>query len=519
MVSMRAGKRFPFSKLAMLFFFAGCGAAAGNDSSPSGSIQEVIDQEMVQAIIDEGTHRSHVQQDLRYLTDVIGPRLTGSPAMEKASQWTVSKMREYGLNEVHLEEWPFGRGWEQLFYAGHMTSPFLKPLHGKSLAWSGSTNGSQSGEAIFLDPLNLEALSDAGDQVRGKWILVHRAEEDRFYVIKRTPPSWSDEQVLEREVEVAMTAAERQQEGERHERDFAIRSRLAELGANGIVQRSIFHNGVLGPTESILGEIIPPEVLKAGGISALPNLVLSDLDYSLVYRNVVAGVKTVLEFDIRNRYIEDHPVSHNTIGEIPGTDLRDEFVMIGAHLDSWVAGTGATDDAAGSIVALEAMRILSAVNARPRRTIRIGLWGGEEPERPYSMGLYGSSAFVKDHAEELQRTSVYFNLDQGAGRIRGIWEQDHPAAAGIIEQIMRPFESLGVVGMKPGFFVGSDEKSFAAMGVPAFPFVHDHPVQVYHTDADTYDFIEIEDLKQAAIIVAATAYHLAVRDELLPRKP
>lgn len=517
MVTMVATRSIPVFHRTVLGLIALCGAAIGDISGQEVSNQEGVDLDMVQAIIDEGMHRSRIEEDLRYLTDVIGHRLTGSPAMAKASEWAANKMREYGLDDVHLEEWLFGRGWEEKYYAGHMIAPFIKPLHGKSLAWSGSTNGSQSGEAVFLDPLTLETLSQAEAKVRGKWILIDRAEADRFYVTPKNPPSWSEKQVLSREVEVAITPEELHEEGERHERQFDIRLRLAELGALGILHRSIFRDGVLGPTESILGEVIPPEVLKVGGISALPNVLLSDSDYALIYRNVAAGVRVVLEFNIQNRYIEDQPISHNTIGEIRGSDLRDEFVFVGAHLDSWIGGAGVSDDASGSIVALEAMRILSAVKAQPRRTIRIGLWSGEEPELPYRGGLLGSAAYTKDHAQELERTSVYFNLDQGTGRIRGVWEQDNMAAATIIDQAMRPLRHLGVVGIKPGFFVGSDDRNFAAAGVPAFPFVHDKPVQVYHTDADTYDAVQLEGLKQSAIVVAVSAYHLAMRDDRLPR--
>ena len=480
MIVRLATKTIPAFHPSVFCLFAFWGPALGDAPGHEEPNRGVVDPDMVQAIIDEGMHRSRIEEDIRYLTDIIGPRLTGSPAMIRASEWTASKMREYGLDDVRLEGWLFGRGWEASYYAGHMTTPFVKPLHGISLAWSGSTHGAQAGEAVLFDRLTPERLS--------------------------------------REVEIPITPEELRKEGERHERLFQIRRRLAELGALGILHRSVFRSGVLGPTEAILGEVIPPEVLEVGGESALPNVLLSDSDYALIYRNVVAGVEVVLEFDIQNRYIEDQPISHNTIGDIRGSDLRDEFVIIGAHLDSWIGGSGVSDNATGSIVALEAMRILSAVQAQPRRTIRIGLWSGEEPERPYHGGLLESAAYTQDHAQELEKTSVYFNLDQGTGRIRGIWEQNNIAAANIIDQAMRPLRHLGIVGIKPGFFVGSDDRNFAAAGVPAFPFVHDDPVLVYHTDADTHEAIQLADLKQSAIVVAVTAYQLAMRDERLPRQ-
>jgi hypothetical protein len=365
--------------------------------------------------------------------------------------------------------------------------------------------------------VTLDDLPLTGSDLQGKWILLDSAGSDRRYYTPDVPARWTEQQVLTREVEVGRTPEEQQKEAERYRGQFDIRRRLAKLDVLGVLHRSKFRGGVLGWTESVIGEEIPPEVLQLGGLDPLPNVILSDPDYALIYRNVMAGVEVILEFDLRSHFIEDDPLSRNTIGEIRGTDLADEIVLIGAHLDSWQGGTGAVDNGAGSIVALEAMRILVSVNAQPRRTIRIGLWSGEEPERLDHTGLFGSVAYAEAHANELGRTSVYLNLDDGTGRIRGIWEQNNSAAAKIIEEIMRPLQDLGVVGLKPGFFVGSDDLTFAAAGVPSFPFVHDQPFMGYHSEADNFDEVEIEDLKQAATVVAVTAYHLAMRNGRLPR--
>jgi hypothetical protein len=371
---------------------------------------------------------------------------------------------------------------------------------------------------VFLETYAIDGVDRIADRVGGAWVLLDSAEADRRFYEMDGPARWTDEQVLQRYVEERRTPSQMRQEGEAHRREFDVQLRLGELGALGIVRRSAYRRGALGWVESILGEEIPPEVVELDGVDPLPQVILADPDYALVYRNLEAGVPVTLEFDLETRFVEDDPREHNAIGDIPGADLTDEVVIVGAHLDSWHGGTGALDNGAGAIVALEAMRILAAIDARPRRTIRIGLWSGEEPERLDHSGLFGSVAYVTAHASELGRTSAYLNLDQGTGRIRGIWEQGNTTAASVIAEIIEPLSDLGVVGLKPGFFVGSDDRSFADAGVPAFSFVHDKiDRSVYHTEFDTFDAIVIDDLKQAAVVVAATAYHLATRPEKLPR--
>ena len=271
----------------------------------------------------------------------------------------------------------------------------------------------------------------------------------------------------------------------------------------------------------VVGSLITP-----GEPEVLPNIRLSDEDYSLIYRDTEHGVPVILEFNIQNRFLEDDLMAYNAVGEIPGTDKRDEVVMLGAHLDSWHMGTGATDDGAGALVMLEAMRILKAINARPRRTIRIALWSGEEPDSvqvsgsvPEYRDVMGSSAYVLAHKQELDKISAYFNLDSGTGRIRGIASEMYPYANPIFEQILRPFRDLGVVAFRDEYSVCDDRCSFDRVGVPGFEFIQD-PIDddTYHTNIDTYDALLLDDLKQAAVVVASTVYRLAMRDEMLPRK-
>jgi Zn-dependent M28 family amino/carboxypeptidase len=238
--------------------------------------------------------------------------------------------------------------------------------------------------------------------------------------------------------------------------------------------------------------------------------------YNQIFRNVSAGVPVRLEIDVQNRFYDGDLQAYNTLGDIPGTDKANEYVMLGAHLDSWHMGNGATDNGAGSVVMMEAMRILRALELEPRRTIRIGLWSGEE------QGLMGSRAWVANHPELHGKISAYVNVDNGTGRIRGIWDQMNEAAIPVFEQILWPFRDLGVVAVRHGNTGGTDHLSFDAQGIPGFNFIQDpieYGVRTHHTYIDTFDHLVLDDLKQAAIVVAATVYHLAMRDEMMPRKP
>jgi carboxypeptidase Q len=246
----------------------------------------------------------------------------------------------------------------------------------------------------------------------------------------------------------------------------------------------------------------------------LPELVLPQEEYNQLYRNAERDSAAV-ELNVQNRFITDDTKGYNTLGDLRGSDKAGEYVMIGAHLDSWHYASGATDNGAGSIVMMEAMRILKALGLTPRRTIRIGLWSGEEE------GLYGSRGWVAKHPELQAKISAYLNVDNGTGRIRGIWNQSNERAVSVFEEILWPFRDLGVVAVRHGDTGGTDHLSFDAVGVPGFNFIQD-PLEygfwTHHTDLDTYDHLVLDDLRQAAVVVAATAYQLAMRDEMMPRK-
>lgn len=518
------------SSLLLLVVFSNARTQAPTNPQ-SKTILEKVDAPSIQKIREEGLNRSHIPEDARYLTDVIGPRLTGSPAMKHADDWVTQKMREYGLENVHLEPWKFGRGWEEVSYFGRMTEPFVRPLNGRSLAWTGSTKGLRRGLAVIVKAKSVEELSKYEGKLKGAWVLLDDPAEPGKPSFEPHAVRYSVEQLL------APPDPSRQQKPdwmsweqgipqriEEFRRLIALESHLQSSGVLGILRRSAPYKGYrltsLGVIRgsSILGDMVGSAVTP-GEPQVLPNIRLSDEDYSLIYRDTQHGVPVILEFKVQNRFLDKDLMAYNAVGEIPGTDKRDEVVMLGAHLDSWGMGTGATDDGAGSIVMLEVMRILKAINAGPRRTIRIGLWSGEEEELP-ERELLGSSAYVVAHGYELDKISAYFNLDSGTGRIRGISSQMNPYAIPIFEQILRPFRDLGVVAFRDEYSCCGDNASFERAGVPGFEFIQD-PIDddTFHSNIDTYDALLMDDLEQAAVVVASTVYHIAMRDEMFPRRP
>jgi Iap family predicted aminopeptidase len=285
-------------------------------------------------------------------------------------------------------------------------------------------------------------------------------------------------------------------------------SQLAEVeGALAILRISSREDGVIRGGSAGSRE--------AGAREGLAQVALSREQYNQIYRNVEAGVPVELEVMVENRFLEDDLQQYNTLAEIPGTDKSDEYVMIGAHLDSWHMGGGATDNGAGSVIMMEAMRILKTLDVQPRRTIRIALWSGEE------QGLLGSRAWVANHPELHGQISAYLNVDNGTGKLRGIWDQSNAKAIPVFEQILWPFRDLGVVAVRHGDTGGTDHLAFDDAGVPGFNFIQDpieYGINTHHTELDTFDHLVIDDLKQAAVVVASTAYHLAMREEMMPRK-
>jgi carboxypeptidase Q len=485
--------------------------------------QERVDLAVVERIRDEGINRSQVEDLAQHLTDVIGPRLTGSPAMKRANDWTAQKFREWGLQNVVVEPWgQFGRGWERVSYSGRMTQPFVQPLHAQPLAWTGSTRGTQEGPVVAIQAVTPDELRQQyRGRLRGAWVLPSEAvpHQPEFTHPPRridaddllTPPAPpAPRQAPAQAAQQQRAAAQQQRAAAQAGPSMAmvLDSMMRAEGALGTLRSSPWAYGMLrgGGGGS----------RDAGAPEGLPVLMVSLEQYGTLWRNAVRGVPTRVEINVQNRFFTNDLQAYNTLADLPGSDLAHEYVMIGGHLDSWHMGTGATDNAAGSVVMMEAIRILKALGVQPRRTIRVALWSGEE------QGLLGSRFWVQNNRDLHPRISAYLNVDNGTGRLRGIWNQSNVAATPIFEQLLWPFRDIGIVAVRHGNTGSTDHMAFDGAGIPGFNFIQD-PIEYFnrthHSSADTFERLVIGDLRQAAMVVASTAYHLAMRDELVPRKP
>ncbi len=478
--------------------------------------QEAVDLSVIEQIREEGLERSQMDPMAQHLTDVIGPRLTNSPGIRHAREWIAEKFTEWGLQNINAEAWgEFGQGWSREHYSGQILTPYVQPLHAQAAAWTGSTNGPVTGQVMIVKADSVSDLEQYRGQLANAFILLDEPRD--------IDPEW--EQWDRRfTVEELLTPVEPSQGGgdftpARRAQFMEMRRRMREMqaarteflmgeGVAGLLSRSSRNYGILRSTSNQAGR--DPENLVP-----LPQLILSAEQYGQIYRNVERGVPVELEVDVRNQFHPDDLNGYNLLADIPGSDKSDEYVMIGAHLDSWYLGSGAVDNAAGSLVMMEAMRILKALDMQPRRTIRIGLWSGEE------QGLLGSRAWVENHADLNNKISAYLNFDNGTGKIRGVYTQMNDGVIPVFEQIFWPFRDLGVVSVWHRNTGGTDHLAFDGAGIPGFQFIQD-PIEYsqrnHHTYLDTYDHMLIEDLMQAAVVVAATAYNLAMREEMLPRK-
>jgi hypothetical protein len=506
-------------RLAALLLFAALPLAA-QQAPPV--VQEHVDLAVMQRIREEGLTRSHVDSLAEYLTDVIGPRLTGSSGMRHANEWTAQMFRQWGLANVRIEPWDssFGRGWERVSYSGRILEPFLEPLSAQPLAWSGSTRGTVTCPVVLLEVEDTLQLAQYAGRLKGACVLrgaprdippefrpiVRRFSADSL-LVPPAPP---------RAPQGPLANLTPEQRAERFRQMRAVATRINAW------LRSQQPAVILEPSSWTYGMLLVqggPEAAPArdsASYEPLPALLVQHEEYGTMYRNVKAGRSVRLEVSVQNRFLNEDRNAYNTLAEIPGGDKASEVVMVGAHLDSWHGGTGATDNGAGTVVMMEAVRILKALNLPLRRTVRIGLWSGEEE------GLLGSRAYVRKHAAELGQISAYLNVDNGTGKLRGIWDQMDSAAIPIFQQILAPFQDLGVVVVRHGNTGGTDHLSFVAAGVPGFNFIQDpieYGIRTHHSNVDTYERLEIGDLQQAATVVAWTVYELANRDDMMPKGP
>jgi carboxypeptidase Q len=516
--------------------------------------QAAISQEAAIAKIkDEGMNRSQAMKTMRYLTDVIGARLTNSPAQRRANQWTKEQFEKWGLKNVVVDPWgEFGRGWELKRYSATVATPTENIVfRSYPKAWSPSTPGAVTGDVVIVDAKSEEELAAYKGKLKGAIVLI--ANDAEVKVGFRADASrHADEDLAKMENEKPTPAQPfRPSEEQIRAQQFAQRKYrfYFEEGAAVLVDAGL---GVDGGTIRVMGASPAPQentdgnpfgglrVYSKNAPPTIPQIVAEAEQYNRVLRLVRQGIPVKMTVDLEVRFYDDDLQGYNTLAEIPGTDLSDEVVMIGAHLDSWHAGTGATDNGAGTTVVMEAMRILQASGLKPRRTIRAALWTGEE------QGLLGSRGYVKktlatigdgsDRAAFMafsggnpkitktpayDKFAAYYNLDNGTGQIRGVYMQGNEKLRPIFRQWLAPFAEYDAKTLTVNSTGGTDHLAFDAVGLPGFQFIQD-PIEYFtrtwHTTQDVSDRILEEDLKRSAIIMAAFAYNSAMTDEKLPRK-
>jgi len=494
---------------------------------------QVENADATDKIKNEGLRNSHVMDIVLHLTDISGPRLTNSPGFFRAANWAKDEMGKMGLVNTALEAWgDFGIGWEQTKCYIAMTAPYYFPIIAIPRAWTGSTPGKKaiSSEVMIINAKDsAELYQNYSGKIKGKIVM--------FWSSDTLQPSYKPDGQRMADSTLEKMANAKPDTGRGARGNFnANNPQMNARRQAQMLQRQMgaFYNAekpALVLSMSRAGNNGTLFVQNGGSYAkdAENNyawVMLSSDDYLRIQRLVTAGQKVELEADVKTKFYTDDIKGYDVVGEIPGTDptLKDEVVMVGAHLDSWQGATGATDNAAGSAVMMEVMRILKATGLQPRRTIRIALWSGEE------QGLLGSRGYVKNHfadpadmllKPEHAKISAYYNLDNGTGKIRGIYLQGNKDAGPIFEKWLVPFNDMGAKTITINNTGGTDHQAFDAVGIPGFQFIQDpieYDTRTHHTNMDTYDHLLPDDLKQAATIIASFVYNTAQRDEKIPRK-
>jgi carboxypeptidase Q len=458
--------------------------------------QDRVDFGVIEKIKAEGMERSKVLETFDYLVTAIGPRLTNSPAHKRAVEWTQAQMKSMGLNEVHTEPFQFGRGWTLNKLTIEMVEPRYMPLTGYTRGWSPSTAGRVVATPVWIPGLDDAAMKAQAGKLKGAILFTSPIQQ---YAIRADRPAASGD----------LKAPSPRPTGPPQ----LNAERLAVLKAEGIavtIEPNIGEHGTVFVTGRDMGA------------NAVPSIVLASEHYNLIARMLEQKIAVKLAVEVQATFNEDDRNTLNVLGEIAGTDnaIKDEIVMVGAHLDSWHTATGATDNADGTATVLEAMRILKALNIRPRRTIRAALWAGEE------QGLLGSKAWVAQHLAgdknkaARDKFSVYFNLDNGYPPISGFYMEGNDPARVIMTEWLKPLAGIGAIMPSPGHIGATDHLSFLEVGVPGFQAVQEYinyDVRTHHTNADFAERIEPNALKQAATVMAAVLYQASMREGTFPK--
>lgn len=501
-----------------------------------------VDWATIARIRHEAFRNSKVMEIMSDLTDGIGPRLTNSPNMRRANEWTRDQLTKFGLENAHIAPWgKFGRGWSYETSTVRMTAPDKAELIALPKAWTPGTNGAIRGKVVRFRASTKEDLEKYRGKIAGAILLGGEMRELKPLTTAQSE-RFDDQQIAAlMRYHIPAAPAAPVAPAERARRARFGRELLKFLEDE---KAAVYIEPSRAPGEGGTVFVQGGGSYKKGESVGVPNLVMNIEHYGRIARLLDKKRDVELEVNVKTQFHDDDEFAYNTIAEIPGTDLKDQVVMLGAHLDSWHGGTGATDNAAGSAVAMEAVRIIKALGLKPRRTIRIALWSGEE------QGLLGSRGWVAEHLAsrpeptdpavlalpsfmrppagpltkkpEWDKVSVYFNVDNGTGKIRGVYLQENAAVMPIFKAWMEPFADVGMSVLTMRNTGGSDFLAFDGVGVPGFGFVQDeleYGTRTHHSNMDTLERIQREDLMQASAVEAAFVYQAAMRDEMIPRKP
>jgi carboxypeptidase Q len=511
--------------------------------SLAGAQEEPIHWDVIARIREEGFQRSQVMDIAGYMTDVLGPRLTSSRRMKKAQAWAKSKMEDMGLAHVIIE--PFAEheaSWDNVYTSLHLVEPDYQPLIGYPYAFTPGTDGKITAEARIAVIRNRSDLERFKGKLRGFVVLtdVPRDVSPRFEA-DASRLSEDDLHALEQAtIDSRYGADGRAHLWDPHAMSFVTTEKPGSRPTLAPTDDEVdsFANEVQAfyKEEGVAAVVDPARgrdgtVFIAGrpgsrydrslkgALAAPARIALAPEHYNRIYRLVERGMTVKLELEVRNVLDADDPHAYNVLGELPGSDLGSELVMAGGHFDSWHSGTGATDDASGCAVVLEAVRILEAIGVKPRRTIRVALWSWEEG------GKVGSRRYVQEHfgpsGQGAESLSVYFNVDNGTGQFRGLYLQGNEPVRRIFESWMAPFADLRMTSLTIDHTFGVDVEGFDLAGLPAFQFIQDpldYDSRTHHSNMDVYDRLAPADMRKNAVILASFLYHAAMRDEKLPRE-